>query len=495
MTTQATGGGLDDATAPGGSGGGSGSAGFLASLRLASNASSAGGGGGSGSLDGSPEQLSGSLATSAPGPTTPLLRSYARLRSYTRNSFPQAGAGGDPSGDPLSPTPAGSGGGPRGGGRRGTLPRPLSLILSPTQARVLMHSDSIGGPLEAPASAAPGLGRRPVSYVTRRSRQYDDIQDDGLFQEGNGLRVWYRDYTTIDWIHDYVKERVRIRRLRSVGGWRGRVLMGLDSVQAWVLILIIGVVCGVIASIIAVTELWLTDFKTGFCYTSILRRLEQCCPPVESGDSSSRTCSDWVPWESVLPIRSQFGLSPSELVFVTGSAALALFAVLVTNLSATESRAAFSGAPQKSLMYQAAGSGVPQVKTILGGFVIRGFLGLRTLVVKTGGLILAVASGLSIGQQGPLVHIACCVGNVSSRLFEKYATNEAKRREMLSAASAAGVSVAFGAPIGGVLFALEEVSYYFPSKTMWRSFFCALAAAVTLKLINPFGTGKLVMFQ
>ncbi|KAI8834500.1 chloride channel [Chytridium lagenaria] len=106
-----------------------------------------------------------------------------------------------------------------------------------------------------------------------------------------------------------------------------------------------------------------------------------------------------------------------------------------------------------------------------------------------------MASGLCIGQQGPLVHISACVGNVVSRFFSKYAKNEAKRREMLSAASAAGVSVAFGAPIGGVLFSLEEVSYYFPSKTMWRSFVCALAAAVTIKVINPFGTGKLVTFQ
>lgn len=40
----------------------------------------------------------------------------------------------------------------------------------------------------------------------------------------------------------------------------------------------------------------------------------------------------------------------------------------------------------------------------------------------------------------------------------------AKRREILSAACAAGVAVAFGAPIGGTLFSLEEVSYFFPPK-------------------------------
>lgn len=48
-------------------------------------------------------------------------------------------------------------------------------------------------------------------------------------------------------------------------------------------------------------------------------------------------------------------------------------------------------------------------------------------------------------------------GNVLSYLFPKYGRNEAKKREILSAAAAVGVSVAFGAPIGGVLFSLEEV--------------------------------------
>ena len=30
---------------------------------------------------------------------------------------------------------------------------------------------------------------------------------------------------------------------------------------------------------------------------------------------------------------------------------------------------------------------------------------------------------------------------------------------------------------------------------MWRAFWCAMIAAGTLKLLNPFGTGKLVLFQ
>ena len=39
-----------------------------------------------------------------------------------------------------------------------------------------------------------------------------------------------------------------------------------------------------------------------------------------------------------------------------------------------------------------------------------------------------------------------------------------------------------------------QVSYYFPLKTLWRSFFCALIAAFILRSINPFGNDHLVMF-
>jgi chloride channel 3/4/5 len=126
---------------------------------------------------------------------------------------------------------------------------------------------------------------------------------------------------------------------------------------------------------------------------------------------------------------------------------------------------------------------------------MKGFLGFWTLVIKSVALPLAIASGLSVGKEGPSVHYAVCTGNVISRLFEKYKRNAAKTREILSACAAAGVAVAFGSPIGGVLFSLEEMSSYFPLKTMWRSYFCALVATAVLALMNPFRTGQLVMFQ
>ena len=73
-----------------------------------------------------------------------------------------------------------------------------------------------------------------------------------------------------------------------------------------------------------------------------------------------------------------------------------------------------------------------QIKTILSGFIIRGYLGKWTLMIKTITLGLAVSSGLSLGKEGPLVHVACCCGNILCHCFNKYRKNEAKRREVIT---------------------------------------------------------------
>jgi len=126
---------------------------------------------------------------------------------------------------------------------------------------------------------------------------------------------------------------------------------------------------------------------------------------------------------------------------------------------------------------------------------MKGYLGGRVLLIKSVALVLSVASGLSVGLEAAYIHIACCIANVVARYFSKYATSEVKKRELLSGAAAAGISVAFGAPVGGVLFSLEMLSSYFPPKTIWRSFYCAIVAAITLRGIDPLHSGKLVAFE
>lgn len=45
-----------------------------------------------------------------------------------------------------------------------------------------------------------------------------------------------------------------------------------------------------------------------------------------------------------------------------------------------------------------------------------------------------------------------------------------------------------------MLFSLEEVSYYFPLKTLWRSFFCAMIASLVVNLLSPSENSHLGLF-
>ncbi|KAI8610065.1 chloride channel [Chytriomyces sp. MP71] len=375
-------------------------------------------------------------------------------------------------------------------------------LLSPATAHAPPPSSShlLSSAHTRSSSVVPGaVSRRSVAYESASGDEDSEAMAGSLRQTNNGLRAWYSSYSTIDWIHDRLKERERMRVIRSEGHLRAL----FDSSHSWILVLLVGVAVGMAACAVDVAQNRLASLRVGYCDPVLLVNSSEragfkfvskdaCCRMAPVGRDgvpsvrNSSNCDNWVPWDKALDEHFSWQL------FIFSGGIMSLVASLVTNLSVSLVSLP-DGTKRKS--YQAAGSGISEVKTILGGFVIRGYLGFHTMATKLVGLIFAVASGLSIGQQGPLVHIACCVGNIFSRFFPKYAHNEAKKRELLSAAAAAGVSVAFASPIGGVLFSLEEVSYYFPMKTMWRSFFCSAIAAVTLKILNPLGSGKLVKFQ
>ena len=302
------------------------------------------------------------------------------------------------------------------------------------------------------------------------------------YTEGPGRRVGYDDLTAIDWIFEYTKERQRLRYLHSSAtGLFSYAHQMLDASQIWIVLIATGVASGVLAAGIDIASDWLADLKTGYCRTGegggrfYLNR-GFCC----WGHESLAQCQGWTLWSAALHVRSAGGGFVVEYIFYILYSIFFAFcaSVLVQNFAS-----------------YAKHSGIPEIKTVLGGFVIRRFMGGWTLVVKSLGLCLAVASGLWLGKEGPLVHVACCCANLLMKLSPSLNDNEARKREVLSAAAAAGISVAFGSPIGGVLFSLEQLSYYFPDKTMWQSFVCAMVAAVTLQAFNPFRTGKLVLYQ
>ncbi|KAM4055315.1 voltage gated chloride channel domain-containing protein [Hirsutella rhossiliensis] len=299
--------------------------------------------------------------------------------------------------------------------------------------------------------------------------------------EGPGRRVGYEDLTAIDWIFEYTKERQRLRALSSASGLLGYFKHLLDASQVWIVLVLTGLLVGAIAAVIDITTDWLADLKLGFCSSGpegghFYLNKNFCCYGYDQGSN----CLGWKYWSDALGVHGGGGKWVIEyFFFLVFSVTLAYCAALLV----------------QEYAILAKHSGIPEIKTILGGFVMRRLLGTWTLVTKSLGLILAVGSGMWLGKEGPLVHVACCCANLFIKLFGNIRYNEARKREVLSAAAASGISVAFGSPIGGVLFSLEQLSYYFPDKTMWQSFVCAMTAAVALQALDPFRSGKLVLYQ
>ncbi|KAL3697741.1 hypothetical protein R1sor_011817 [Riccia sorocarpa] len=160
----------------------------------------------------------------------------------------------------------------------------------------------------------------------------------------------------------------------------------------------------------------------------------------------------------------------------------------------------------------AAGGGVTLVMAYLNGNDVPDFFCKSTLFAKIIGTLCTVSSGLPIGQEGPMVHIG---GGIASSLtwMQNYLPrprrtegsgksghgpfgwliprsvvfdfhNDYDRREFISAGAAAGLAAAFGSPIGGVLFALEEASSFWSKKVMWRSLLATSIATLVLSWLH-----------
>lgn len=279
----------------------------------------------------------------------------------------------------------------------------------------------------------------------------------------------FNDFRTIDWVEDELDaQRQRLLKVKQITS-RGNNIMDkiISQTQNWVVLGIMGCIIGLIAGSLNIITSFLSNIRTGHCKKHIYLSEAFCCWGEEEGNH----CQNWVEWTPFIFF--------NYIIYILISL---LFAYLAAKLV-------------KFYAPSAAGSGISEIKCIISGFVMDGFLGWPTLFIKSLGLPLAIGAGLSVGKEGPSVHYAVCVGNSIAKLITKYKKSALRGREFLTATSAAGVAVAFGSPMGGVLFSIEEMSSVFQLNTIWKSYFCALIAVTTLAMINPFRTGQLVLFE
>lgn len=147
----------------------------------------------------------------------------------------------------------------------------------------------------------------------------------------------------------------------------------------------------------------------------------------------------------------------------------------------------------------------PQAKSYLNGTNYLRFLRLKTLIVKAVGVIFSVSAGLAIGKEGPLVHSgAIFAANISHQTYLGHATwlpnwwrrwvhrfrNDRDKRDFVSGGAAAGVAAAFGSPVGGILFSLEEASSFWSIDLTWRVFLCSMLGTFFLNMWKIIDTGR-----
>ncbi|CAG0953937.1 H(+)/Cl(-) exchange transporter ClcA [Myxococcaceae bacterium] len=153
---------------------------------------------------------------------------------------------------------------------------------------------------------------------------------------------------------------------------------------------------------------------------------------------------------------------PGWWLGAVGSAALVVAAVGLT----------------RRLSPEGAGSGIQEVEGVLSG-ELGAIRWRRVLPVKFFGGLAAMAAGLVLGREGPTIHMGGALGAALTSLSRRAREH---LRSFLGAGSAAGLAVAFQAPLGGILFAMEELRRELTLRSLRAQ--CVVIATITAVLVS-----------
>jgi len=252
----------------------------------------------------------------------------------------------------------------------------------------------------------------------------------------------------LDWIQDSLHEQ-RLRRkgpptrsgvqarLDQMDGVPGALWNALsrilDDGQTWVVISLVGelmawatpeglaahdagVGIGISAALMSIMTVWLSDIKMGYCTTGWWLTQKFCC--LEISDEGE-ACAEWRNWGGVEPFRYLayilFAVSRACRGAADGADVQGLFSFSAAFLV-------------KSFAPYAAGSGISEIKCILGGFIIKGFLSAETFALKTLTMVSCRRLCLARVDDSPSVSRQACLSGRRDRLCTLRAASATSRR-------------------------------------------------------------------
>jgi len=130
----------------------------------------------------------------------------------------------------------------------------------------------------------------------------------------------------------------------------------------------------------------------------------------------------------------------------------------------------------KKFAPEAAGSGVQEIEGVLLNY--RKLRGHRVLPVKFIGGVLALSSGLVLGREGPTIQMSSAIGKMFS---DRFRLRPEFTHAIIAAGAGAGLSVAFNAPLAGILFVIEEMRGEF--RYSFMSMNCVIVASICADIV------------
>jgi len=141
---------------------------------------------------------------------------------------------------------------------------------------------------------------------------------------------------------------------------------------------------------------------------------------------------------------------------------------------------------------KAAGSGIPQVMASIElatpkyNHLVDKFLSFRIILVKIVSSLFMVIGGGAIGREGPTVQIAGSIFRMVNQLLPA-SWPKVSKKNMIITGAAAGLAAAFNTPLGGIVFAVEELARSHISYFKTAIFTAVIIAGLTAQgILGPY---------